>query len=138
MVRLRVGTPDGWARGLTDSSSRDGPQPRHVGLDAVIDTGAMVSAIPATVLEALGCPAFGAVSFQSVIGPHDTGGQVVGSYAARLTLPGLVDLKWVQVLGVQLDTALLGMDVLEHLVLELDGPGETFTLRRPAATEATP
>jgi hypothetical protein len=36
----------------------------------------------------------------------------------------------VQVLGVHLDTALVGMDLLEHLSLEVDGPGGVFRLTR--------
>ena len=130
-VRLVVSPPDGWTdHGPTDDSLAGGPPVTRLEVDAVIDTGAMVSAIPVTTLERLGCPSFGAVAFQSVLGPHDRGNQVVGSYAARIGLAGLVELKWARVLGVRLDTALIGMDVLEHLVLEVDGPAGTFRLTR--------
>jgi predicted aspartyl protease len=130
-VRLRVSTPEGWDKGAPSNDSLGGGPPlEHLDIDAVVDTGAMVSAIPVSVLERLGCPSFGAVSFQSVLGPHDQGDQVAGTYAARLELSGLLEVKWVQVLGVHLDTALVGMDLLEHLSLEVDGPGGVFRLTR--------
>ena len=130
VVRLRVSAPDGWSEDAPTEDISGGPTLEAMEMDDAVDTGAMVSAIPASALERLGCPSFGAVAFQSVLGPHDQGNQVVGSYAASLALPDLIEVKWLRVLGVSLDTALLGMDVLEHLVLEVDGPRGTFRLTR--------
>lgn len=89
---------------------------RGVALVALVDSGADVTVIPAAVATAIGLPPTGLLRAAGVTG-------VVGNaivYAAGVEIDGL--RRAVEVIGLG-EEALLGRNLLNQVVLALDGPG---------------
>lgn len=100
-------------------------------LHAVVDTGADCSVIPVRAARALRLPVVDMISVQGFAGD----GKARPIYAARLRFAGHNMLARVIAFG---EEPLLGRDVLNRLVLHLDGPAQKLrvmqTRRKRAAT----
>jgi len=112
------------------------PAPAPVSGFALIDTGASLSAVDATVIQQLGVQAVGVAAVGTAAGP-----QQQATYPARFTFPGsnLPAIDFSQILGSNLTgqivagtgqplIALFGRDILQHFILIYNGPGATFSL----------
>jgi predicted aspartyl protease len=96
-----------------------------VGLQALVDTGADLSVIPRSTVDALALPQVSSTRIQGVTGVAES----APVHAAMLQIAGAPELVEVVAWG---DEAILGRNVLNRYVLELDGPRETLTLSAPA------
>lgn len=88
-------------------------------LRMLVDTGADCTLIPARIAKSLRLPVVDRVEIQGVGGK----GQTATVHAARLRLGTLRALVRVVALG---DECLLGRDVLNRLVMHIDGPALTI------------
>jgi hypothetical protein len=104
---------------------------------AIVDTGASISAVDATVIARLGVQPVGTANVGTAGGI-----QTQSTYPARLSFPGtnLPSMEFNSLLGANLGgqvitgpmpgnlIVLLGRDVLEHFVFIYNGPNGMFTL----------
>ena len=88
-------------------------------LRMLVDTGADCTLIPVRIAKSLRLPAIDRVSIQGVGGKA----QHATVHAARVRVGALRALIRVVALG---DESLLGRDILNRLVLTIDGPGESI------------
>jgi predicted aspartyl protease len=93
---------------------------------ALIDSGADLSVVPRATLEALALPQVSTTRIQGVTGVAES----TSVHAAAFEIAGSTELVEVVAFG---DEAILGRDLLNRFVLELDGPGETLTISAPAS-----
>lgn len=103
------------------------PVPRPIAVRALIDSGSDTTAVAPDVLVRLGLASFVTGTSQTASGPVE-----VKLYRVSLTLPG-PDLALPDMVVSELTAALpvdvlLGLDVLRHCLLILDGPGQRFIL----------
>jgi len=109
---------------------------RPTGGDAVVvpmlvDTGADCTILPPAIIHALGLPAVGVVGITGVGGTRID----ATTHAAMLDLgPANVIAEVMQVD----DEPIIGRDVLNQLVLELDGPARQLSVRPPAPRKRKP
>lgn len=93
---------------------------------ALIDTGAFMSVVPASLARDLDLKPHSRVKARGV------GNQAIdlSTYLVRLTVAGhvIVDLE---VAAFDRQTMLLGRDILQHFILTLDGKAGAFTLVDP-------
>jgi predicted aspartyl protease len=106
VLPVRVGVPGGDA-GLA--------------LVALVDTGADLSVVPASVVRTLALPRTSTLRIRGVTGAAEE----APVHAAKLELGGASVLAEVVAWA---DEAIIGRDVLARFVLELHGPRETLTL----------
>jgi predicted aspartyl protease len=97
-----------------------------LGLLALLDTGADLSVIPSTAAVALGLPKVSTTRIVGVTGVAES----TPVHAAVLEVTGEEHLLEVVAWG---DEAILGRDVLNRMLLELDGPRRMLTVGRPPA-----
>lgn len=99
-------------------------------LPMLVDTGADCTLVPPHVVSALSLPSTGVVSVTGL------GGAKVRAtvHAATLELGAASVLCEVMALA---DEPILGRDVLNRLVLELDGPALQISVRSPAKRRVT-
>jgi len=95
-------------------------------LDAKVDTGADLSAVPDRTLEALDVAPVRVVRAASFAGAL----QEVPVYRVDLELAGEL-LPRVEVLATRRPYVIAGRNVLRHFVVKVDGPREQVELRRP-------
>jgi predicted aspartyl protease len=93
-------------------------------LRMLVDTGADCTLIPLKIAKSLRLPMVDKVSIQGVGGKT----QQASVHAARVRVGKLRVLARVVALG---DEALLGRDVLNRMVVQLDGPGQTIDATPP-------
>jgi len=98
-----------------------------LGLPALLDTGADLSVVPRSTADALGLPQVSTTRIQGVTGAAES----TPVHAALLEIAGAAELVEVVAWG---DEAILGRDVLNRFVLELDGPRETLIVSTLTAT----
>ena len=133
VIQVLVEVPTALATQLQQTGQ---PVPQPVQGFALIDTGASLSAVDATVVQQLGVQPVGLANVGTAGGP-----QQQATYPARFSFPGsnLSAIDFNQLLGVNLTgqfalgaghpiVALLGRDLLQHFVLVYNGPGAMFTL----------
>lgn len=126
IIQLQADAPAPVRQALTAAGRTPPPtQP----LPAVIDTGATISGIDITVLQALGLQPTGTANIGGVAGPNAHGLYTVDLHIPlgqqRLSLANRV------VIGVHLANpyrALLGRDILAMMMLVYNGPTGTWTL----------
>lgn len=128
IVKLALEHPEAVARGMRER----GQEPiKPVVLDAMLDTGASISAIDRSLAARLGLVQVGSVPISGV-----TGVQEQPVFTARLTFdrPAAtfdpVRLTGAAI-GVQQFHVLVGRDVMERMVLVYDGPEGVFQLSGP-------
>lgn len=90
-------------------------------IDAKIDTGADISALPASILGELGLPMVSKLMIEGYDGALAT----VSTYAALLEV-GTVRFRVQEIIAIPESYALLGRDVLNHFYLYLRGPDLTL------------
>ena len=100
--------------------------PPALALVALVDTGADLSVLPVSVVEALALPQVSTTRIQGVTGVAEK----TPVHAVTLEVAGTLVLAEVVAWG---DEAIVGRDVLRRFVLELDGPRETLVVRVPPA-----
>ena len=88
-------------------------------LRMLVDTGADCTLIPAKIARSLRLPVIDRVDIQGVAGKV----QQAAVHAARIRVGSLRALIRVVALG---EESLLGRDVLNRLILTIDGPGQTI------------
>ena len=125
MVGVQIEIPQALSQQLAGAGK---PVPQPVTGMALIDTGATMSAVDASVVAALGVNPVGVVPVGTAGGPA---AQPV--YPIRLQLQGVgLVLDFSRVTGAPLKSmnlvALLGRDVLARMVLIYDGPSSEYTL----------
>jgi len=125
---VEVAIPTVLANSLTTAGNPI-PQPQLV--NALIDTGASMSAVDVAILGSLGLQPTG----QTTVSTPSNPAAQVSSYAVRMTfaqIPGAPIVEPMSVLGCQLAAqgigALIGRDVLTNAVLIYNGPGGFYTL----------
>lgn len=97
-----------------------------VEIEAKLDTGADLCAVPDAHVEALGLPPVRAVRAAGFLG----GMQEVVVYRVDLTLDG-VDYPHVEALATRRPYAIIGRNVLRRLILRIDGPRERLEVGLP-------
>jgi predicted aspartyl protease len=108
-------------------SERHGPA---VALRMLVDTGADCSLIPLPIALSLGLPLVDRVQIQGVA----AGRHMASVFAARVHIGRFVKLARLVAFG---DEALLGRDLLNQLVLRIDGPAQSITIvRRRGSTRS--
>jgi hypothetical protein len=132
LIAVQVAVPDILARHLT---SQNLPVPPPVSGMALIDTGASITSVDATVFQSLSIPPVGVATTYGVHGP----GQAP-VFPAKLFFPGTMmqGLAFNQVMGCNLRgqqtgspsplIVLVGRDLLQHFVLVYNGPCGMVTL----------
>jgi predicted aspartyl protease len=93
-------------------------------LMALVDTGADLSVVPRSVVDALALPQVGTTRIRGVTGVAES----TNVHAATLEVAGTSVLAEVVAWG---DEAIVGRDVLGRFMLELDGPRETLVIGAP-------
>jgi hypothetical protein len=110
------------------------PVPKPIQLQGEIDTGSNITCIVGSALARLGLTATSSHTTHTVAGPHRVqlfevsfGIPCIGALqGALLVLDHLVVMEWTSPPpGIE---ALVGRDVLDHLLMLLDGPRQQFTL----------
>jgi predicted aspartyl protease len=96
-----------------------------VGLLALIDSGADLSVVPRSTPDALALPQVSTTNLQGVTGVAER----TSVHAAAFEIAGSTELVEVVAWG---DEAIVGRDLLNRFVLELDGPRETLTISAPS------
>jgi predicted aspartyl protease len=109
---------------LTLRAGAPGSEPM-LGLIALVDTGADLSIVPRSVVDALALPQVATTRIHGVTGVAES----TNVHAATLEVAGMRVLAEVVAWG---DEAIIGRDVLGRFVLELDGPRETLVIRAPS------
>lgn len=110
--------------------------PNPVAGQALIDTGASVSAVDAAVVQQLGVQPVGIANVGTAGGPQQ---QTI--YPAKFSFPGtnLPSIEFGELLGANLAgqqlplpqgqlIALLGRDILQHFILVYNGPGGMYSI----------
>ncbi len=100
-------------------------QRRKVAITALVDTGSDVTAIPASLMEALQLYPVSRLQLEDL----NARGQIVFSYAIGLSMAEL-QIPRLEIVLTGLDHAVLGRDVLNQFHLTLHGPELTFELSR--------
>ena len=95
----------------------------HVKLPAILDTAADITAIPQSVLDRLKLYQVSQISVEGVDGISN----YLKTYQVRLKVATLT-LPQLQIIPVSFEFVVLARDVLNQLVVHLDGPGLTFTI----------
>lgn len=132
-VEVLIAAPDGWAA-LGDGTRQLGlPFPAHHRGAAIVDTGAERSVVRADVCDRLGLPRSQPVALRGVTPPGRgaRGGELNAMMRrAEVTVAGRSFALDVVAAEVAHEAAvmLLGMDILAHARLVLDGPRGVFTL----------
>lgn len=90
---------------------------------AKIDTGADISAIPASLVSQLQLP----VASKMLVEGYDGVSVTVSSYSVLIEVAGTRFENW-EVIAFPDDYILLGRDILNHYYVQLNGPNLTFTL----------
>lgn len=110
---------------LTVRVAPPGGEGRGVLLQALVDTGADCTLVPPGTARALRLPPIDEIWIEGV------GGDALRAtvHAAELEFAGFRCLARVAAFGQE---GILGRDVLNRVVLRLDGPGRTLSVRRPA------
>ena len=109
VVALRAGVP--------------GREP-NIALSMLVDTGADLSVLPGSVVQALALPQVSMTRIQGVTGAAER----TAVHAVTLEFAGTTLLAEVVAWG---DEGILGRDVLNRFVLELDGPRATLSVSSP-------
>ena len=111
MVPVRIAAPDG-----VDRAAADGK----------VDTGADLCAIPERLVVELDVPPV------RVVRAAGFGGALVEAtvYRVDLEIDGM-SFPHVEALATRRPYVIIGRNVLSHLVLRIDGPGERLELRQP-------
>jgi predicted aspartyl protease len=91
----------------------------------LIDTGADCTLVPAPIVRRLGLPQIDIIGLTGVGGAR----QRATVHAASIELGGIRLLARIVAFP---DEAILGRDVLNQVVMTLDGPGLTLSVRGPA------
>ncbi len=91
---------------------------------AILDTGADITAIPRDQVAFLGLYAIDQLQLETVEGTTS----VLFTYAVRFTLGELV-IPRLEVILTGLEMVIVGRDVLNQLYLRLDGPKEQFAFQ---------
>lgn len=100
--------------------------------EAIIDTGADNTHIPNRLARALNLQQ---ISEQLTEGVHQGQVEALPVYRANLAFEGL-DFQDLPVVGYRHNFGLIGRDVLNQLLTNLNGPAQEFAIQRPAP--ATP
>ena len=128
IVKVALEHPEAVARGMRE---RGQEPPKPVVLDAMLDTGASISAIDRGLAGRLGLVQVGSVAISGVTGvqeqPVFTGRLTFDSPAATFDPVRLTGAA----IGVQQFHLLIGRDVMERMVLVYDGPEGVFRLAGP-------
>jgi hypothetical protein len=95
-------------------------------VEAKLDTGAAMSAIPSSILERLKPSVAGTVQAR---GPFDQHSRRRPTYFVRLRFPWAAgETRTSLVVATESAYGLIGRDILNGVVLHADGPQETFTV----------
>jgi predicted aspartyl protease len=132
IVQARVGATKAW-REMTAADRRDLGAPSSVQVRALVDTGAMFSTISRTAADRIKPMDVGAVRFRGVTGVGNPKDQTTRRVAVEVTHGDEqfdIPVAVVEALDDSHDM-LLGMDLLRHFVLTVDGPAREVQLRRP-------
>ncbi len=95
--------------------------------EALIDTGADDTHIPDRAARALNLQP---ISEQKTLGVHAGQVKIYPVYRANLSFEGM-DFTNIPVVGFELEFGIIGRDLLNRLITELDGPARQFTLQHP-------
>lgn len=95
----------------------------HVTLPAILDTAADITAIPQSVLDRLKLYQISRIGVQGVDGVSN----YLETYQVRVKVATLT-IPQLQVIPVSFEFIVLARDVLNQLIIHLDGPGLTFTI----------
>ena len=95
------------------------------GLKAKIDTGADVSAIPATLVTQLGLPMVSKLMIEGYDGVPTS----VATYSVKFEIDESL-FKSQEIIAIPEIYALLGRDILNYFYLKLNGPELTFEINR--------
>jgi len=133
IIPVQIEIPEALAEQLQKNGM---PVPQPVLGVALIDTGAGISGVDTSVIEQLKVQPVGQVTVSGV-----TGSKLRNKYPARFTFPGtniphmdfgeLVEAEIAnqQVAGISMPlVALIGRDILHHIVLIYNGPAGSFTI----------
>ncbi len=125
MVTVQIEVPQALSQQLAAAGQ---PVPPPITGFALIDTGATMTAVDASVVTALGVNPVGVVPVGTAGGPTS---QPV--YPIRLQIQGVgLGINFSRVTGAPLKSmnlvALLGRDVLARMILIYDGPSSEYTL----------
>lgn len=131
-IEVVIAAPDGWSK-LSDARQLGLPFPAHLRGAAIVDTGAERSVVRADVCDRLGLPRSLPVALRGVTPPGRAarGGEAnTMMRRAEVTIAGRSFALDVVAAEVAHEAAvmLLGMDILAHARLVLDGPRGVFTL----------
>lgn len=96
---------------------------RRVATSALVDTGSDITAIPASLFDALDLYPISRLQLEDVSART----QIVSSYAVALDVAGIAFPR-MEIILTALDHAVLGRDVLNLLHLDLNGPALTFEI----------
>jgi len=117
--------------------------PKELKFDALIDTGASVSIIDSGIVERMPLRCFGYCPISGFDSQGSDGGKPkeYPNYEAGLVLldacgdTPMLTVKTGQIVGHHIGNrrfqVILGMDVLKHCHLHLDGPGDSFEITAP-------
>lgn len=92
---------------------------------ALLDTGADITAIPRSLIDVLRLYKVGQIQIEGVEGNQS----IFHLYAVKLKLNG-VTIPRLEVIATDLDIVVIGRDVLNQFYCLLNGPEQTFDLRR--------
>lgn len=98
-------------------------QSRPATVPALVDTGSDVTSIPLTVAQALQLRPLGPAEVEGV-----AEGQIEREMFRAFLSIGAREPVGLAVIGWHENIALLGRDILNHYVITLDGPNQTFTI----------
>lgn len=96
---------------------------RTINLQAKIDTGADISAIPINLIAQLGLPIMSKLVVEGYNGIPAT----VSTYSAHILI-GAARFRLQEVIAISEPHALLGRDILNHFYVHLNGPELNFDL----------
>ncbi|MFO0589850.1 MAG: hypothetical protein U0441_20080 [Polyangiaceae bacterium] len=100
-----------------------------VDLEAKLDTGADLCAVPEHHVATLALPPVRVVRAAGFLGAH----QEVVVYRVDFTIDG-IDFLHVEALATRRSYAIVGRNILRRLVMRIDGPKERLELGPPKAT----
>jgi len=93
-------------------------------LNAILDTGADITAIPSQQVDFLDLYAIDRLQLETVEGASS----IIYTYAVRFTLGDLV-IPRLEVILTGLEIVIVGRDILNQLYLRLDGPHQQFMVQ---------